>query len=132
MLSFLSLVKVELSSSCDNIHLKVYILLKHFLEGQHLRDTVHKSKHYNAHSILKLCIAEQLVENNLRISVLFKLDNNPHSVLAGFIVYIMDSVNTLFFNKISDRLNKSCLVYHVRYLSDNNAVSALYLLDRGL
>ena len=35
-------------------------------------------------------------------------------------------------NKVSDRLNKSCLVYHVRYLGDNNAVSALYLLDRGL
>ena len=129
MLSFLSLVKVELSSSCDNIDLKVYILLKHFLEGQHLRDTVHKSKHYNAHSILKLCIAEQLVEHYLRISVLFQLDNDPHS---GFIVYIMYSVDTLFLNKVSDRLNKSCLVYHVRYLSDNNAVSALYLLDRGL
>ena len=131
MLSFLSLVKVELSSSCDNIDLKVYILLKHFLEGQHLRDTVHKSKHYNAHSILKLCIAEQLVENYLRISVLFQLDNDPHSVLAGFIVDIMYSVDTLFLNKVSDRLNKSCLVYHVRYLSDDNAVSALYLLDRG-
>ena len=132
MLSFLSLVKIELSSSCDNIDLKVYILLKHFLEGQHLRDTVHKSEHYNAHSILKLCIAEQLVENYLRISVLFQLNNDPHSVLAGFIVYIMYSVDTLFLNEISDRLNKSCLVYHVRYLSNNNAVSALYLLDRGL
>ena len=132
MLSFLSLVKVKLSSSCDNIDLKVYILLKHFLEGQHLRDTVYKSEHYNAHSILKLCIAEQLVENYLRISVLFQFDNDPHSVLAGFIVDIMYSVDTLFLNKVSDRLNKSCLVYHVRYLSDDNAVSALYLLDRGL
>ena len=34
MLSFLSLVKVELSSSCDNIDLKVYILLKHFPEAK--------------------------------------------------------------------------------------------------
>ena len=132
MLSFLSLVKVELSSSCDNIDLEVYILLKHFLEGQHLRYTVYKSKHYNAHCILKLCIAEQLIENYLRISVLFKLDNNSHSVLAGLIVDIMYSVDTLFLNKIGDRLNKSCLVYHVRYLSNDNTVSALYLLNRGL
>ena len=105
MLSFLSLVKVELSSSCDNIDLKVYILLKHFLESQHLRDTVYKAR--LVESIADLVkekridgihyINDESGKDGMRIVIELKKDANPQVVLNKLFSYtqLQDTVGVI-------------------------------------
>ena len=132
MLSLFCLFKVKLSSSSYDLHLEVDILFKALFKGKHLGYAVYKGKHDDSHCVLELGIRKQLIENHLWVGILFELDNDTHTVLAGFVVKVMYTVDPLVLYKVCDRNTQSCLVYHVRYLGDDNAVSAVYLLDRGL
>ena len=132
MLTLFCLFKVKPCSSLDNIYLKVDILLKHFFQSKYLRNAVYKCQHDNADSILKLSIAEQLIEHKLGICILFELDNYSHSVLACFITQVVNTLYSLLFDKIGNSNAEPCLIYHIWYLGNDDAVSALYLLYRGL
>ena len=132
MLTLFCLFKVKPCSSLDNIYLEVDILLEHFFQGKYLRNAVDKCQHNNADCVLQLGIAEQLIEHKLGICILFELDNYSHSVLACFITQVVDTLYSLLFDKIGNSNAEPCLIYHIRYLGNDNAVSALYLLYRGL
>ena len=128
MRSFKSLSQVVACSSLYNVYLKIEVVAEHLFEREYLRLVVYEGKHYYAHRILKLCESKELIENYLRRSVLFQLDNYSHAVLVGLIAQVVDTLDTLILAKLVDVLENEGLVYHVGYLVHDNTVSALYLL----
>ena len=131
MLSFSCLFEVKLGPAGYYLYLEAQVLLQDLLEGHNLRHAVYQGEHNYADGVLKLSEAEQLVEDYLRISVLFELDDYAHSVSVRLIADSVDAVNSLVLDKLRYRLDELRLVDHIGYLGDDYGVPAVYLLYIG-
>ena len=129
MRSFESFSQVEACSSLDNIDLEIEVMLEHLLQCQYLRLAVYKGKHDDTDGILQLCQCEQLVQHYFLRCVLFQLDNYTHTFLVGLVTEVVNALDTLLLYKQAYAFEQSLLTEHERYLVDDDAVSALYLLE---
>ena len=118
---FAGFVKVKLRAAGDNILLMRNVVIKHFAKVEHLGFAVHKRDHDNAESILKLSVLIQIVQHNVCIDILFKLDNNAHSRAGAFVAKVGNAVHALLVNKLRNFFNKLCFVDLIRNFRDNDS-----------
>ena len=78
------------------------------------------TKHDNAKSILQLGMLVQLIQNNICIGIFTKVNTNTHSLTAGMIIQVGNSINLFITDKLCDLLDQTCLVYKVRKLRNDN------------
>ena len=126
--SFKSLAQVKASSSLYNVYLEIKVVLEHLFQSEYLRLVVYKSQHDDAHSVLKLCQRKELIENDIRYSVLFKLDDYSHAILVGLVAEVVKSLYALVSCKLAYALEQSLLTEHIWNFINDYAVSALYFL----
>ena len=129
MFPFQSLFKIILSTSCDNVNLKIKVILKALFQSKYLRLTVNQSQHDNADGILKLSIRVQLIEHYICVCVALELNNDTHTVAVGFIADNAYALNTLVAYKVAYAHQQTSLVYHVGYLVYDNACLVVLLDD---
>ena len=101
------------------------ILLKHLRKSQDLRLKAsvygNKAKHDHAKCILKLCMLIKLVQDNICIGISAEVDADAHSLTAGVVIQVCDSVNLLVADKFCDLFDQTGFVYEVWKFCDNNA-----------
>ena len=68
---------------------------------------------------------EQLVQNDISVSVFLHIYHNAHTVAVAFVIGVAYTVELAFLHQICDVLNKLCLVDTVRNFCDNNLVVCL-------
>ena len=76
--------------------------------------SVDERDHNTAEILLQRRMFIKLVESDLRISISFKFDNNPHSFAIRFIADLRDTFNALIFYKISNSFDQTRLIDLIR------------------
>lgn len=81
---------------------------------------VHQRQHDNAEAGLQSRLLEQIVQHDLRIGVLFQLDDNAHTVAVGLVPKVGNAVQTLVLHLLGNVLDELALVDLIRKLGDDN------------
>ena len=125
VITLLCLVQIILCSSGDHVLLMLQVVGQHVLKTKDLRLSVDQRQHNDTEGILHLRMLEQLIQNNIRIDIMPKLNDNPHSVAVRLIPKIRNAFDLLILDKIRNVLNQICLIDKIRKLRHNNAVLAV-------
>ncbi len=80
MLFLESFVEIVLGTPYDNALLMAYVGLKYLFEVEYLRSAVDEREHYHAVAYLHIRVFVEHIENDLRICILFDVDNDSHAV----------------------------------------------------
>ena len=131
MCALTRLAQIESARTLHNINLMIEICFKDLFQRKLLRDAVDQCQIDDAVSILKLRITEELIEDQVRICVLFQFDADAKTLSVGFIADVVDTIDTLFLCKLRDRLDQLRLIDHVRDLRYDDALTVLDLGDLG-
>ncbi|CDE30354.1 val start codon [Ruminococcus sp. CAG:403] len=132
MCPLLCLIQIKFCPSANDFHLELQIVLQHLLQTQCLWLAVYQCQHIDTDSALQRRVGEELVADDFRIGILFQFDDNPHAFSAGFILNVIDAVNSLVLDQFGNMLNHPCLVYHIWNFGHDDGVSAVQLLQFGL
>ena len=99
-------------------------MLQKFLQIQYLwNQTVtlrYYAKHDHAKSILQLGMLVQLIQHNICIGIFTQINTDAHSLTAGMIVQVCDSINLFVTDKLCDLLDQTCFIYQVWKLGNDN------------
>ena len=97
MLPVERLFEVELRPSGDDLLLESEILVEHMAQGQDLRLllVVDQREHRHAEGRLHLRLGKEAVQNDLRVRVLFELDDDAHTVAVGLVADVGDALEPL-------------------------------------
>ena len=68
---------------------------------------------------------EEQVEDNLRLDVLFHVDNDTHTVAVGFVAQVGNALNSFIADELGDFFDKASLVDLVRKFGDDDTFSAV-------
>ena len=136
MRTLLCLVQVIFGSSGHNIFLMGKIMLQKLFQIQYLRYQAvalgNHAKHDYAKGILQLGMLVQLIQHNVCVGILTKINADPHALTAGMIVQVCNSVNLLIADKFCDFLDQTCLIYQVwKLCNDNTGLAVWQGLDVG-
>ena len=123
--SLLRFVEVVFRPSCDNILLMLQVILEHIKNVHDLRLIVHEGEHDHTERILKLCMLIQLVQDDIRVHIAPQFNTDPHSLSAGLVTQVCDSVNLFISHKLRDLLDEPCLIHHKRQLGHDDPVLAV-------
>ncbi len=129
----LCFVQVKLGSAGDNILLMLQIIIDDVAQIQHAGLAVDQGEHIGAEGFLKRGVHVEEIQDNLRIDVLFQLNDNAHAVAVGFIADVRDAFNTLVADKVGNLAHQRGLVDHVGDFRDDDAAAAVpHVLNLGL
>ena len=124
MSTLLCLIQIIFRSSCYDIFLMCKVMFKHLRKSQNfrLKTSVYRNQtqHDHTKSILKLCMLIQLVENNICISISAQINTDTHSLTAGVIIQICNSVNLFVPHKLCNLLDQTCFIYKIRKFCNDN------------
>ena len=123
--ALLRLAQVEPGAAGDDLALELDVFLQHLLQGEHTGHAAHQGQHDHAEGDLHLGEGEKLVENHLRIGVLFQIDDHPHPFPGGVIHHIVDALDPLFIRQLDDGFHQVELVYLIRDLGDHDPIPAV-------
>ena len=124
----LSLFQVVLGATADDPVLELDIPLQHGLEGHHLGHAAVQRQQDDAHGVLQLGVAVELVQHHLRVGLFLQLDDDPHAVAVGLVVQVADALDALVLDKVRDALDEAGLVDHVGNFGDDDLEAAVLLL----
>ena len=116
MRSFFCLVKVEFSSSYNDIYLVIYVVFYNIQKPHELGFSVGYRNHVYAVSTLQLSIFEKEIEDLLGIIVLLYPDYRSHTRSVRFVRDIGDSRKRVFvfFLQIGDFFQELSFIYLIR------------------
>ena len=80
--------QVVARTTLHNLFLMQDVIVENFLQGQHARNTVNQRQHVAAKANLQLGVLIQLVEHNLRDSILLQLDNDIDAMAVGAVMNV--------------------------------------------
>ena len=80
--------QVVARATLHNLFLMQDVVVEDFLQGQYTRNTINQSQHIAAETNLQLGMLVQLVQHNLRNSVLLQLDNDVDAVAVSAIMNV--------------------------------------------
>ena len=95
MISFLCFVQIIFGSSGNDIFLMLQVISQHIQQIHNFRLIVDQRQHYHTKSILQLCMLVQLIQNNIGIGILTKLNDHADTFTVGFITDICDTIDFL-------------------------------------
>ena len=100
------------------------IMLQKFFQIQYLWYKAvalrYHAKHNNAKSILQLGMLVQLIQNNICIGIFTKVNTNTHSLTAGMIIQVGNSINLFITDKLCDLLDQPGFIYQIWKLRNDN------------
>ncbi len=106
------------------------VVREHLLQVQDLGLVVDECQHRDAEGVLHLRVLEELVQDDVRIRVVPKLNDDPHALAVGFIAKVRDALDLLALDKIRDGLDEVCLVDKVgKFRDDDPALAVVHGLD---
>ena len=123
----LGLVQVVLGAPADDLVLELDIPLQHGLEAHHLGHAAVQRQQVDAHGVLQLGVAVELVQHHLGVGLFLQLDDDPHAVAVGLVVQIADSLDPLVFYQVRNALDEAGLVDHVGNFGDDDLEAAVLL-----
>ena len=126
MLSFLSAFEVETSAPRNDVLLVLDVGGQNFFEVQNSRRAVHEGEHDHGIIDLKLRLLVKIVQNDLRVGVLFDVDNDTHAVTVGFFLDVADAFEAFILHLIGDVFDKASLVHLIRNFRENEAFAAVF------
>ena len=132
MSALLSLLQVELRAADGHLMPVLNEVLYAVLERQQPRATVDKGDAVDRERALEGCHLEQLVEDDIGIGIAAHVDDDTHTLAAGLVVDIGDSVNLAFLDEVGDILDKLLLVDAIRNLGNDNLIVLVAALNLGL
>ena len=121
----LCFVEIEFGTPCNNVLLMLEIIVDDVTEVQDTGFAVHEGKHVGTEGFLKRSVFVQEIQDNLRINILFQLDNDTHAVSVGFITDVGYSFNPLVTYKIGNFADQCGFVDHVGDFSDDDTAAAV-------
>ena len=86
MFAFLGLCELVARTALDDVFLMKDVVVEHLLEREYARHTINQGQHYDTEADLKLCVLEQLVDDDLRHRVLLELDDDVDAMSIGAVV----------------------------------------------
>ena len=101
------------------------IQFKHLFQIQDHRLIINKRQHDHTIRILQLGMFIQLVQYNIRISILFQFNHDTKAFTAGFITKIRNTFNPFIFYQLGNFFNEFCLVDHIRQLCGYNTMTTI-------
>ena len=130
MLALLRLFQVEGGAAADDLHLELNIAFHHRFQAHDLGNAIVQRQHDDTHGVLQLGVAVELVQHDLRVCVLFDLDDDLHARAGGgFVVQVADALDALVLDKVGNALDQAGLVDHVGDLGDENFKPPVFLFD---
>ena len=102
------------------------VISQHIQQIHDLRLIVDQRQHDHTKSILQLCMLVQLIQNNIGIGILTKLNDNADTFTVGFITDIRDTIDLFQFYQLGNLDDQIGLVDHVRQLSSNDLTLAVW------
>ena len=131
MRTLLRLIQIILRASGEDIDLMLQILVENLLEVQDLRLAVHDTEHDDTEGGLELGMLIKLVQDDIRVYILSKLDVDLRcGALTGGVVDIRDAVDFLILDQICDIFDDPRTVDEVRKLLHHDAMlSVLHRFD---
>ena len=121
------LLQVELGPAADDLILEFHIPLQHGFQGHDLGHAVVQRQQNDAHGVLQLGVAVQVVQHHLGVGFLLQLHHDPHTMAVGLIVQVGDALDALLLHQIGDVLDHAGLVHHVGNFGDDDLVAAVLL-----
>ena len=94
--------------------------------ARHQRDAVHSKRALQRRHL------KEFVEDDLGVGVFLHVDDDAHTLTAGLVVDIGDTLQLAFLDEVGDILDELLLVDTIRNLGDDDAVVAVIALDLGL
>ena len=121
------LFEVELRPSGDDLLLESEILVEHMAQGQDLRLllVVDQCEHRHAEGRLHLRLGKEAVQNDLRVCVLFELDDDAHAVAVGLVANVGDALEPLVAHLLGHGGDELALVDLIRQLRHNDPLAVL-------
>ena len=96
------------------------VISQHIQQIHDLRLIVDQRQHDHTKSILKLCMLVQLIQNNIGIGILTKLNNHADTFTVGFITDICDTVDLFQFYQLSNLDDQIGLIDHIWQFGGND------------
>ena len=84
----LSFGQVVARAALHNLFLMQNVVVEDLLQGQYARDAVDQRQHITAETNLQLGMLIQLVQYDLRDSILLQLDNDVDAVAVGAVMNV--------------------------------------------
>src|SRR5699024_6711286 len=107
---------------------EINVPFHHGLEAHDAGHAVVQRQHDDAHGILQLGVAVQLVEHHLGVGVLLDLDDDLHAGAAGtFVVEVRDALDALVLDEVRDGLVVAGLVALIGNLGAADLIGAVLL-----
>ncbi len=97
------------------------IMIQNGRQCQYFRLVVYKRQHINGKGVLKLGILIKLIEQNLRIDIAAIFYHNTHTLSAGFVTQLGNTVYFFVLYTLCNGFAKHTFVYTERNLGKNNA-----------
>ncbi len=104
----------------------------HVLEQHHLRLAVIERHHVAGEIRLQRRVPEQLVQNDIGIGVVFKLDDDAHAVTVGFVTDFVNVLNNLFPADFAEPFQQFALADLIRNFVNDDRFALADFLNRGL
>ena len=127
MLAFERFFEIVLRPAGDDLLLIAEILVENVAQRQdtRLRLVVDQRQHRHAEGGLHLRLRVQAVEHDLRICVLFQLDDDAHTVAVGLVADVGDAVKALVAHLLRHGGDQHPLVDLIGKLGHDDALAAL-------
>ena len=129
MSTFLCFIQIVSGPSCNYIFLVGKIVFQHFRKRKNLWFQTaiggNQTKHDHTKSILKLCMLVQLIQDYISIGIFAEINTDTHTLSAGMVIQIRDSVNFFISYQFGNFLYKTCFVYQIWKFCNNNAGLAI-------
>ena len=132
VIALLGFAQQVLGAPFNRLDAEVKEHLKHSLEVEHHRLTLHQGQHVGAEVVLKRGEFVEVVEHNLRVGITAQFDHDAHAIAVAFIADVGDAFELLVVDELSDALNQGRLVGLIRQLGDDHriAIGAPFGLNR--
>ena len=114
----------------EDFFLMLQVLVDDLPQGENFRLllVVHQRQHDNAEAGLQSRLLEQIVQHDLRIGVLFQLDDHTHTVAVGLVPEVGNAVQALVLHLFGNVLDELTLIDLIRKLGDDNPHPVLAML----
>ena len=133
MSPLLGLFQIEEASAGNDCLAESEKLLEDLFQGQNPGLPVNNSKVDHPKGNLHGRAFVELAYENFRADILFQVQHDPNPVPVGLIPKVLNTLDLLLPNQVSDLFDQFCLVHRVGQLCENNAlpVCPLVPLDQG-
>ena len=112
MCPLLRLFQVIPGAPGEDFFLMLQVLVDDLPQGENFRLllVIHQRQHDNAEAGLQSRLLEQIVQHDLRIGVLFQLDDHTHTVAVGLIPEVGNAVQALVLHLLGNVLDELTLI----------------------